>query len=310
MTEPLSYKYLFGPVPSRRLGRSLGVDLVPFKTCSTDCVFCQLGSVDHCTTTRREYVPLVDVLGELERWMAVDGRADYVTLSGSGEPTLHTGFGEVLRFVKRRSDMRSVLLTNSTLLHLPEVRRDAAEADIIKVSLSAWDQVSFEKVNRPHPELNFDRMVDGLRALRAEYCGTLWMETFIVPGLNAHPEEVRKMAAVAAGIQPDRIQLNTAVRPPAEEFVQAVPPEYLQKLAGFFTPPAEVIASFQPGEKAFTLLDETTLSRLIARHPATAEQLAHMTGHSEAAVQNLLAQLGEALSKSERNGEIYYKAAD
>jgi wyosine [tRNA(Phe)-imidazoG37] synthetase (radical SAM superfamily) len=301
-----SYKYLFGPVPSRRLGRSLGVDLVPFKTCSTNCVFCQLGPVGHCTIIRRDYVPLMEVLKELRQWMASDGKADYVTLSGSGEPTLHSSFGKVLRWVHQNSSMKTVLLSNSSLFHLSEVRQDASEADIVKVSLSAWDQASFEKVNRPHPDLHFEQMVEGLHQFRSEYKGSLWMEVFIVPGLNAHPDEVRKIAAVASTLRPDRIQLNTAVRPPAESFVQAVPPDYLQKLSLLFAPQAEVIASFKPGEKASMILNEKTVRRLIALHPSTVEQLAHITGHSEAAVQSVLDQLGSHLMKSEHNGALYY----
>jgi len=133
------YKYLFGPVPSRRFGRSLGIDLTPFKTCSLDCVFCQLGKTTCKTAQRDEFVPIQDVLAELSDWLKTNGNADVVTLSGSGEPTLHSKFGEVIEFVRKRSNIPMLLLTNGTMLHLPDVREAAAAANMVKASLSAWD---------------------------------------------------------------------------------------------------------------------------------------------------------------------------
>ena len=150
------YKYLFGPVPSRRLGRSLGVDLTPHKTCSLDCVFCQLGRTTEKTIARQEYVPTDKVLAELAEWLDRDGQADYITLSGSGEPTLHSGFGKVLEFIRSKSVIPAVLLTNGTMLQLPEVREAAACANVVKISLSAWNQASYEWVNRPHNQLRFE----------------------------------------------------------------------------------------------------------------------------------------------------------
>jgi wyosine [tRNA(Phe)-imidazoG37] synthetase (radical SAM superfamily) len=304
----MNYKYLFGPVPSRRLGRSLGVDLVPMKACSINCVFCQLGSCNETTAERGEYVPTQDVIKELSCWLAEDGAADCITLSGSGEPTLHTGFGEILRFIKSNTDIRTVLLTNSTLFCDQQVRADAISADVIKVSLSAWDQASFEAVNRPVAGIFFDQVVAGLAALRAEFAGEIWMEVFLVPGLNTLPEQVKKIAALAAEISPDRIQLNTAVRPPAEQFVQPVPERYLHELAGLFEPQAEIIASFKAGESSRMDLTPDSLLNLIVRHPATVEQIAQMTGRSIAEVSNALDGMAERLQRIERNGALYYQA--
>ena len=137
------YKYLFGPVPSRRFGRSLGVDLTPYKTCSQDCVYCQLGRTTRKTVLRKEYAPLHAVLEEISDWLSADGEADYITLSRSGEPTLHVLFGDVIEFIRLNSRIPSVLLTNGSLFHLPEVRHAASCADIVKISLSAWDQPSY-----------------------------------------------------------------------------------------------------------------------------------------------------------------------
>ena len=158
------YKYLFGPVPSRRFGRSLGVDLTPYKTCSLDCVFCQLGRTTKKTVTRQEYVPTDSVLAELVEWLKRDSQADYITLSGSGEPTLHSRFGDVLEFIRSKTTIPAVLLTNGTMLQFRQVREAAACANVVKVSLSAWDQASYGWVNRPHKQLQFDQ-------LSRNYCG-------------------------------------------------------------------------------------------------------------------------------------------
>ncbi|MDY7035834.1 MAG: radical SAM protein, partial [Thermodesulfobacteriota bacterium] len=174
----VDYRYLFGPVPSRRFGRSLGVDLNPYKTCSLDCVFCQLGRTTKKTITRREYVPTESVLSELHEWLNEDGRADYITLSGSGEPTLHSRFGDVLQFIRSQSTIPAVLLTNGTMLNLQEVREAAACADVVKTSLSAWDQPSYIWMNRPYPQLRFDHLIEGQKAFRAQFNGQLWVEVF------------------------------------------------------------------------------------------------------------------------------------
>ncbi len=155
------YKYLFGPVPSRRFGRSLGVDLTPYKTCTLDCVFCQLGRTTKKTVTWQEYVPTDSVLAELGEWLKRDGQADYITLSGSGEPTLHSGFGKVLEFIRSKTTTLAVLPTSGTTLQSRQVREAAACANVVKVSLSAWDQASYEWMNRPHIELQFEQLVPG-----------------------------------------------------------------------------------------------------------------------------------------------------
>lgn len=246
------FKYLFGPVPSRRFGLSLGVDLVPCKTCTLDCVFCEVGLTTNCTLLRKEYVPIEAVLRELATWFALNLKADFITVTGSGEPTLHTRFGDVLSAIRTHgrgrphAGVRSALLTNSTLLHLPEVRACAALADVVKVSLSAWDQASFEAITHPHADLSFDRLVDGLREFRQDFTGELWMEVFIVPGLNALPSQVEAIAALARTIRPDRVQLNTAVRPTARQNVSSLAESDLRLLAGCFMPVAEVIARFAP----------------------------------------------------------------
>jgi len=272
------YKYLFGPVPSRRFRRSLGVDLTPFKTCSLNCVFCQLGRTTEKTVTRQEYVPTGSVIAELEEWLKTDGRADYITLSGSGEPTLHSRFGEVIEFIRSNSTIPAVLLTNATMLHLPEVREAASQANVVKVSLSAWDQASFGWLNRAHPQLLFDRLIEGQKAFRSQFNGQLWMEIFLVGGMNSIPADVRKIAALAKEIGPDRIQLNTAVRPPAEDFATALSRERMEALSHLFHPTAEIIAEFQAMHEDRMQADQDTILSLLQRRPCTADQIADTFG--------------------------------
>ena len=269
-----SYEYLFGPVPSRRLGRSLGVDLIPFKTCTMDCIYCQLGKTTCEVSERGGYVPIQDVVTELECWMATDGRADHITLAGSGEPTLHTQFGDVFRWMQQHTDIASVLLTNGSLLHLPEVRADAALADKVKVTLSAWDETSFQQIHRPAQGVTFDLLVAGEHAFREEYNGELSVEVFIIDGVNSDFSSVRKIAERVETINPDRIDLNTAVRPPADSGVAAVSPEQLAELAEILGPKATVAASFKKQNVEAIEISEEVLLGLIKRHPATCAQLA------------------------------------
>ena len=306
MPEP--YQYLFGPVPSRRLGRSLGVDLIPFKTCTMDCVYCQLGCTPGATAERREYVPIDAVLAELERWVAAGGEADHITLAGSGEPTLHTRFGEVLRWVKQHTGIASVLLTNGSLLHLPEVRRDAAQADKVKVTLSAWDQASFRRMHRPAPGITFDNLLAGERAFRQEFSGELSVEVFIVEGLNSDPGSARRIATAVESIGPDRIDLNTAVRPAAEAGIQAVSAERLHALAALFGEKAQVAAAFPSGGKETSTVSDETLIGLIRRHPATGAQLAAEFGLPEEVMLRRLQRLvsdGRLISEV-RHDETYF----
>jgi len=303
-----SYKYLFGPVPSRRLGRSLGVDLIPFKTCTMNCTFCQLGETPCEVSERGDYVPIQDVFDELDHWKMADGTADHITLAGSGEPTLHSHFGDVFRWVKKQTAIPSVLLTNGSLLHFPEVRREAALADKVKVTLSAWDEASFEQIHRPALGVTFDLLVKGERVFREEYRGELSVEVFIVDGVNSHISNVRKIAEVVESINPDRIDLNTVVRPPAVDGVVASSEEHLQTLARLFGPKARVVASFGQQSGTISEVGAEVLLALIRRHPATAIQLAReYNAPLESVFQTLEKMVAQKqVAEEERSGETYY----
>jgi len=304
------YKYLFGPVPSRRFGRSLGIDLSPYKTCSLDCVFCQLGRTTQKTVARQEYVPTEEVLAELAQWLERDGQADYITLSGSGEPTLHSRFGKVLEFIRLKTSIPAVLLTNGTMLQLPEVRQAAACANVVKVSLSAWNQTSYDWVNRPHHQLGFEQLVKGQMDFRAQFCGELWMEVFLVAGMNSLPADVRNIAEHARQIGPDRIQLNTAVRPPAEDYATALAKESMQRLAHFFDPQAEIISEFKAAQTKHIQANQATILSMLQRRPCTAQQIADIFGMHLNEVTKYLGKLMRAdqIRAERKRNTVYYAA--
>lgn len=310
------YRFLFGPVRSRRLGRSLGIDLVPLKVCTYDCPYCQVGVTTTKTLDRRDYVPVVEVLAEFDQWLAQDGQADCVTLAGGGEPTLHSRFGEVIDAIGARSKLRRILLSNGSLFSLPEVRAAAARAEVVKATLSSWDQASFEKAHHPHPALRFDVFVEGLKAMRREFNGEYWLEVFAVPGVNDSPEQMARIAAIARSIAPDRIHLNTAVRPAQDGHTLPVPEAKLAEFSRLFTPVAEVVgvarvqSQFQEASHPPEALAERILS-LVQRHPSTVEDIVSVLGRPAAEVEAALSALVErgSLRTERRDARDYFAAS-
>jgi wyosine [tRNA(Phe)-imidazoG37] synthetase (radical SAM superfamily) len=268
---PAIERCVYGPVPSRRLGRSLGVDLVPFKTCTYDCIYCQLGRTTHKMARRQRWLDPADVIAAVAD--KLDTEPDVIALAGSGEPTLDERIGEVIDGVKRLTATPVAVITNGSLLSRPEVRRDLADADIVLPSLDAPSAGLFGLVNRPHPAVRFSDLVGGLITFRNEYRGQLWLEILLLGGVTGIEADVRKLAAIAARIAPDRIQLTTAVRPPAEPFVEPVSTEALQRFAGLFTPVAEVVAEAAPTVGARATSDADVLA-LLSRRPCTVDDIA------------------------------------
>lgn len=272
------YKHVFGPVPSRRFGRSLGIDLTPYKTCSFDCIFCQLGRTAVKTMERKEYVSYESVINELDQWIKSEEETDYITLAGSGEPTLHSRLGEIIDFIHTSTSIPVALLTNGSLLSDSKVRAEAARADVVKVSLSAGDQTQFKYLNQPHTNLTIDGLVNGIKTFRSEFKGELWLEVFVAWGINSTPTDISRIAEWAKSFKPDRIQLNTAIRPPVKKFVRAVPREKLDALAKRFTPQAEVIAEFNSNATPSSQANEETILAILQRRPCTATQISIALG--------------------------------
>lgn len=280
--KPLMYRHIFGPVPSRRLGISLGVDLVPMKTCSLNCIYCECGRTTDLTVQRREYVPVEAVKAEIAHYLAHHPAPDYVTFSGSGEPTLHAGIGEMIRFVRSRSGKIPVaVLTNGTLLYEEQLQRELHDVALVIPSLDAATISVFRKINRPNPNLSLDRIIDGLIRFSGFFGGRLWLEVFIVPGLNDTESELAQMKRVIEKIDPDRIQLNTLDRPGTVSGLRAATGEELRRILDFWKMDrAEIIARAVKRESilAFRRDISSAILETIRRRPCTLEDLTKILG--------------------------------
>ncbi|MHC4477621.1 MAG: radical SAM protein [Planctomycetota bacterium] len=242
---PEDTRYLYGPVPSRRLGLSLGVDIVPSKVCTLDCLYCQVGRTPRKTLERREYAPVADILARLKNRLTEGLKAHYVTISGSGEPTLHCRLGEIVEGIKHLTDIPVAIITNGTLLYRTDVRADCVRADVVLPSLDAGDEATFNKINRPHQDISIEKLISGLCAFRDEFAGQIWLEVLLVEGMNTAPEQIGKIKQAVERISPDKIQLNTAVRPTTEHDIRRLDMNILQTIAERFGPRAEVVAAFE-----------------------------------------------------------------
>jgi wyosine [tRNA(Phe)-imidazoG37] synthetase (radical SAM superfamily) len=274
-------KYIFGPVPSRRLGMSLGVDVVPFKTCSFDCIYCQLGATTDKSVQRRSYVPKEDVLKELRDVLKNETqRIDFITFSGSGEPTLNSDLGEMIGRVKTFTRVPVAVLTNGSLLYRDDVRSDLSNADLVVPSLDAVTEEVFGKINRQHESLTAKLIIEGLRKFTQEFQGRIWLEIMLVKGVNDSPEELRQMADLARGLKVDKIHLNTVVRPPTEEFSLAVTAEDMSKIASMFDSRAEIIVDFDKLMKheARDGDIENQIASLLKRRPCTVDDISNSLG--------------------------------
>ena len=308
--EKHSKEYIFGPVPSRRLGRSLGVDLVPFKTCTYDCIYCQLGRTTNKTTERKEWLPLDEIISQLKEKLYL--KPDYITLSGSGEPTLFSKCGELICRIKEITNIPVAVLTNGSLLWLPEVRKSLLEADIVIPSLDAGSNHLFQYVNRPHPDISFTRMLEGLAKFRDEYEGRYWLEVFLLAGITTPEMEINRLKTCINSIQPDKVQVNTVTRPPAESFAEPVPKNQLELLTAQLYERAEVIADYRDvhKEKAFTARREDILT-LRQRRPCSIEDIAAGLGlHRNEVIKYIEELSAEGKIKSkQQNQQLYYEAA-
>ena len=277
----MAYRYLFGPVPSRRLGISLGIDLVPHKTCLFNCVYCECGRTTNLTCERREYVPTNEVIAELDEFLATAPDLDYVTFAGSGEPTLHSGIGEIISFIKDRYPCyRVAVLTNSALFTEPGVRAALMRADLVVPSLDAVSEEVFVKINRPSPGITAGQVLEGLLDFAREYTGEVWLEIFIVPGVNDTEKELRLLKDAVIAIEPDRVQVNTLDRPGAEDWVRPASPEAIERIAAMLGGNAGAIGVAYAGRTLPPVTREIreTILATIRRRPCTPRDLATLLG--------------------------------
>lgn len=302
-------KHIFGPVPSRRLGRSLGVDLVPFKTCSYDCIYCQLGRTTNKTLERKEWVPLKDVIDQLKDHL--HSKPDYITLSGSGEPTLFSRLDELILGIQEITNIPVAVLTNGSMLWLPEVRNSIKRADVVIPSLDGGSSQIFQYVNRPHKDITFSKMLQGLVEFRNAYSGQYWLEVFLLAGVTTTQMEIKRLKTCIAAIQPDRVQVNTVTRPPAENFADPVPQKQLEQITAELYETVEVIADYKDIHKQqdFSAQREDVLT-LLQRRPCSIQDIAAGLGLHRNEVLKYIEELSAEgkIEKKPQNRQLYYKA--
>jgi wyosine [tRNA(Phe)-imidazoG37] synthetase (radical SAM superfamily) len=264
--------YTYGPVPSRRLGSSLGVSPIPPKTCSYSCIYCQLGRTDHLRIQRESFFPREDMLAEIIG-SAQTARPDYVTFVGDGEPALYSDLGRLIGETGAKLKLPTVVITNGSLLYREDVREDLKKADIVIPTLDAGNEKTFRTVNRPHRGIAFDAMLRGQIEFRREYTGQIWLEVMLVKGINDTEEQLDSIMRAVDRIKPDRIYILTPTRPPAEPWVKRSDPETILK-AQEIIGGAVAITGLESGE--FGLKDFTDARQAIleigSRHPLRLKQ--------------------------------------
>jgi wyosine [tRNA(Phe)-imidazoG37] synthetase (radical SAM superfamily) len=310
----MKYNHLFGPVPSRRLGISLGVDLVPHKVCSLNCVYCEVGKTTNLTIERKEYIPLNDIITELKSYLDNNPELDYITFSGAGEPLLHNGIGKVITFIKENyPQYKLALLTNSTLLYDENVRKEISEIDLLLPSLDAVSEKVFKKLNRPNSKLDNNKIVEGLIKFSNSFLGKIWLEVFIVPGLNDTLEELELLKTVIEDISPDQVQLNTLDRPGTENWIHPVTKNRMEEIAELLKPlPVEIIAKFQSRNKirSYHKDVEQQIIETIKRRPCTGKDLSEMLGIHINEINKYLSELlheGSVTSHQQERG-LFFRA--
>ena len=288
-------KCLFGPVPSRRLGISLGVDLVPHKVCTLNCVYCEVGPTTMLTTQRKEYVPIAEVISELAAYLSQKPDLDYITFSGQGEPTLNSGLGRVVSYLKDHHPAYKVaLLTNGTLFWDAELRAEVSGMDLILPGLDAVSDAMFRKISRPCASLDNNLIMEGLIQLRKEFEGKIHLEVFLVPGQNDTDLELNLLKEALFKINPDLVQLNSLDRPGAESWVEPMSSKRLEHVAALFKPlKVEIIAKAISRKNIQSFQKDISQQILdtIKRRPCTDQDLCDILGLHKNELNKYLSQL-------------------
>lgn len=309
-------KHIFGPVLSRRLGRSLGIDLVPYKICSLNCLYCECGKTpdNQLVIERKPYIPAAEIMESLDKFVETNSNFDYITLTGSGEPTLNSDIGRIISMIKMKyPEYKLALLTNSTMMHDESLREELLPLDLIVPSLDAATGDVFRRINIPHKEIVLSEIINGLVSLKNAFKGLMWLEVFFIPGINDSEEELNALKMAISRINPDRVQLNSLDRPAAFENINKMKEAQLLKIKEFFAPlPAEIIAKYNKDDSTpVENISDTTaadIKELLMRRPMTEADIKDSLGITSEVFKDILAELSDGfdITKREKDGDIYY----
>ncbi len=308
-------KYLFGPVNSRRLGLSLGIDLLPAKICNFNCIYCEVGPTTIFTCERKEYTPTGEIIEEIDFFLATSGQAmpiDVFTITASGEPTLHSGLGEIINHLKAKTGLPVAVLTNGSLLYREDVRQELQHADIVIPSLDSAREESFRKINRPAQCAKLQEIIDGLCLFARNFRGELWLEILLSKGINDSAEDLAALRQALIDIKPTKIQLNTVVRPPLEEFAKPLTETELAEISRQLPGTVEIIADFRNRKRENTRsAKKTELLEMLRRRPCTETDICealNLDGNLTARLLKELTASGE-IAHSAHMGKIYYQTS-
>lgn len=310
-------RIVYGPVPSRRLGISLGVDVVPYKACSYDCIYCQLGRTTIHTIQRKSFVSVDLALKQTKDVIEQNSDIDYITLSGSGEPTLNCDIGEMIRRIKELTEIPVAVLTNGSLLWQKEIREDLSRADLVIPSVDAISEEVFRKINRPVEGLNVKKVLHGIKRFCNEFEGKIWIEIMLVRDVNDGEEEIKKINRFVRDLKADKIQLNTVVRPPADSAARAVDKQRLSEIKALFDPKltVEIVAGFErKTSKAYHKDLDNAIVELLKRRPARRDEMAAALGVHPNEIVKYLQALEDRKRikrlKLQKDSEEYYHSAE
>lgn len=304
--------YIFGPVPSRRLGLSLGVDLIPHKTCTFDCLYCEVGRTTNKTITTGLFAPVDEILAQIEERLK-GCTPEVITLAGSGEPTLHSEIDRIISGIREITNTKVVILTNGSLFWDHGIRKRVLGADLIMPTLSSAFAHTFRTIHRPHRDLDPGRIVDGLKQLRTEFGGLIYLEIILLAGINDTEEEVNALRPLIREIQPDRIQLNTVVRPPADAIAKALDRKRLEEIKLFLGEKAEIVVDIEAAKGALERDSKGGgLLEMVKRRPLRTKDMANSLGLSIAEVESMVKGLliKGYLRRQDHFGEIFYMSND
>ncbi len=305
----MEYKYLFGPVPSRRLGVSLGIDIVPPKTCNLNCIYCECGYTTKHINSREEFCPLEELKTEIISYFKTPKELDFITFSGAGEPLLYLKIGEVIDFIKSNyPEYKLALLTNGILLSNENVIKSIKNLDLIVPSLDTGFEETFKKINHPCKDIDFNEYIKGLINLKKNFNGEIWLEIFFVKNFNDSRKELERLKEIAEKISPDKIQLNTVDRPPANKSIEGVGYNELLKIKEFFGDRAEIIKRFR-NKKVISEDKLDLIKNCLKRRPLTLEDLTDVTSLKINEINKILDILGKenCLEEIVEQNRVFYK---